>query len=181
MSYTTPPTFTAGTVLTAANLNILGDDIVYLKGITDGVTFSGYKIDRSGAGSQSIPDATDTDVTFTTEVFDSGGWWSSGATSTVPAGAIPSGYTTVAVMFIALVRFVANGTGGRKILILKNGSEVDSVNYSAISGDTTTVTLTGFTTCVAADTFKMQVRQSSGGALNMDVARLTLVRYAAVS
>jgi hypothetical protein len=32
MAWTTPPTFTDGTILTAANLNILTDDLAYLEG-----------------------------------------------------------------------------------------------------------------------------------------------------
>ena len=117
-------------------------------------------------------------MTFTNEVFDAGGWWSSGASATVPAGAIPSGFTNIAVSYTALVRFVSNGTGARKIIVLKNGSEVDSYSTGALSGDTTTVSVTGYTTCAATDTFKVQVRQNSGGALNMDVARIALVRFA---
>lgn len=37
MAYTTPPTFTTGAVLTAAQMNTLSDDIEYLYGITQGV------------------------------------------------------------------------------------------------------------------------------------------------
>ena len=35
MAYVTPPTFTAGSVLSAAQLNIIGDDITFLKGVID--------------------------------------------------------------------------------------------------------------------------------------------------
>lgn len=178
---TTPPTFVAGDVLTAAELNQLGDGIVELQAVTEAVPFSGFQIDRAGAGSQSIPNTTDTDVTFTHEILDIGGWWSSGISAVVPAGAVPSGYTTIAVHYIALVRFVSNGTGSRKIIVVQNGSEISSLAVSALSGEQTVVTLTGYVTCEAADTFGVQVYQSSGGSLNMDVARLTIVRHAPVS
>ena len=36
MAWATPPTFTSGDILTASNLNILSDDIEYLKGYTNG-------------------------------------------------------------------------------------------------------------------------------------------------
>lgn len=178
---TTPPTFVAGDPLAAADLNLLGDGIVELQGVTEGVPFSGFQIDRAGAGSQSIPNTTNTDVTFTHEILDIGGWWSSGISAAVPAGAIPSGFTVIAVHYIALVRFVSNGTGSRKIIVVQNGSEVNSYALSALSGETTTVPLNGYATCEAGDTFGVQVYQSSGGALNMDVARLTIVRHAPVS
>lgn len=182
MAYSDPRTWATGDIVTASALNQdLRDNVAYLKGITEGVTFSGTKVTRDGAAAQSIPDATDTDVTFTAESFDAGAWWSSGATVTVPSGAIPSGYTTIAVLLIGIVRFVSNSTGGRKIIFLKNGSEVDSLSVAAQSGEATTVSLTAFATCSAADTFKMQVRQSSTAALNMDVARFTIVRFAPAS
>jgi hypothetical protein len=181
MAYTTPPTFASGAALLAAELNVLGDDIVYLHGVSDGVTFSAVKVDRAGAGSQSIPNSTATNVTWTNEVFDYGSWWSTGATITVPAGAIPAGFTTIALQIIALVRFVSNGTGGRKIIVNKNGSEEDSFAIGALSGDPTTVALTAFFTAVSGDAITVQVFQNSGGALNMDVARISVVRFLPVA
>ena len=62
-----------------------------------------------------------------------------------------------------------------------NGSEVDSLAVSAINGDTTTVQLSGFCEVVAADDITMAVTQSSGGALNMDVARIAIYRLGVVS
>jgi hypothetical protein len=176
MAWTDPPVFVSGGTVTAAQLNILGDDLVYLKGITDGVSFSGTKLIRST--SQSLTTATYTDITLTAETFDYGGWWSSGPTVTVPAGAIPTGYTSVAVLLIGLLRYVANGTGSRQLRILLNGSEVETVVHSALSGEKTTVHYSTVFTVEAADEIKMQGYQSSGGALNIDNARLTIVRYA---
>jgi hypothetical protein len=159
MAWTDPPVFVSGGTVTAAQLNILGDDLVYLKGITDGVSFSGTKLIRST--SQSLTTATYTDITVT-----------------VPAGAIPTGYTSVAVLLIGLLRYVANGTGSRQLRILLNGSEVETVVHSALSGEKTTVHYSTVFTVEAADEIKMQGYQSSGGALNIDNARLTIVRYA---
>lgn len=179
MAFTTPPTFSSGSVLTAAQLNILGDDLNYLKGVADGVTLSGFSIRR--AATQSISDSTDTDVSFDTEIADFGGWWSSGTTATTPSGAIPAGYTSVGALVTCAAKFATNATGKRKMVPLKNGSSVDSWKVSAIDDDTTSVYLTTFTTTVATDTWKLQVWQNSTGALNMSEARLTVLRYGAAA
>lgn len=182
MAWTDPPTFNAGDVLTASQLNqYLRDNQTYLKGIADGVTASGAKVDRNGAADLSIADTTDTDVTLTNEVLDLGGWWSSGASFTTPAGAIPAGYTSILLDVLAYVRFTANGTGARALKVLKNGSEEDSVWQSAITGETTTLLLPTKFTVVSGDTIKMQAYQSSGGALDIDVAKLVVFRFAPAS
>lgn len=178
MAYTTMKVWGSETLTAGDMTTYLTDNIEYLKGVSDGLVFSGAKVDRAGAGNQSIPDASDTDVAFTNEVFDADGWWSSGSTLTVPGAAVPSGSTAIYVQAIMLARFVANGTGGRKVLILRNGSEEDSASFAAISGETTTVQLTSIFTVEDGDTIKMQVRQNSGGNLNMDAARLTVYRIA---
>lgn len=50
MAYTTPPTFADDTILTAANLNILSDDVEHLYGLISGVNipFSSQTITASG-------------------------------------------------------------------------------------------------------------------------------------
>src|SRR4051812_41994658 len=123
MAYTTPPTFSAGTELAAADLNLLGDDIAYLKAQTDLAVLSGCVVSRST--SQSISDSVYTDVTFTTEVIDQGGWIAvSSTTVTVPAGAIPSGYTTVALDVRPVAQFASNATGKRSAIVTQNGSTI---------------------------------------------------------
>lgn len=179
MSYTAPPTFVASDVLAAADLNILGDDIAYLYSVSQGLTLSGCKVKRTS--DQSIPDSTDTDVTWVTEVFDYGSWWSTGATVTVPAGAIPSGYTTIAVMMIARLKFASNGTGVRRVTILQNGSTVETRTIGGLSGDPTTADLVEVFTVAAGDTIKVQAYQTSGGALNLSSASAILLRYAPAS
>jgi hypothetical protein len=179
MSWTTPPTFVASDPLAAAELNILGADLLYLKGIGDGVSFSGTKVKRDS--NQSIANATGTSIIFTDEVLDLGGWWSSGATITVPAGAVPAGFTTIALQAIASVRFAANGTGTRQIRILQNGAVVDDMSFSALSGETTMLSIVTFFAAAAGDTVELQVQQNSGGALNVQYNRLTVVRFAPVA
>jgi hypothetical protein len=181
MSYTTPPTFVSGDILTAAELNVLGDDIVYLYGVAQGVTFSGTKVRR--AANQSISDSTDTSVSFDTETFDYGGWYTSGTKVIVPSGAIPSGYTTIAVRVDAAAKFASNGTGKRRIQVFKNGSLVAGSSWTigALSGDVTDVQLPATFTVVAADEITLIVYQTSGGALNISEATLTVVRIGAVA
>lgn len=176
MAWTTPPTFAAGTVLTAAQLNILSDDLTYLYGIAQGVTFSGAQVTRGA--NQSISTSTDTNISFDTENLDYGGWYSSGTAVIVPAGAIPASYTTIAVLLFASVKFATNGTGKRRITILKNGSSVGSWKVSALDDDTTDIVLPEVTTAAAADTFAIQVWQNSGSSINVTQARLSVLRYA---
>lgn len=179
MAWTTPPTFTAGTVLTAANLNILSDDLSYLKGITDGVALSGVQLRR--AASQSISNDTDTNFSWDTESLDYGGWWSSGTAATVPAGAIPSGFTTIAVLVLASAKFASNGTGKRRIKILKNGSTTGSWTIGAVSGDVTDVVLSDVFTVAAGDTIALAAYQNSGSSLNATEGAITILRYAPAS
>lgn len=179
MAWTTPPTFVAADPLAAAELNILSDDLAYLKGITDGVTFSGCKVSR--ASNLSIPNSTATDVTFVSEGFDVGSWWSSGATVTVPASCVPAGYTTVAISGSIYVRFVANGTGSRAVIVAINGTAEDSQTVTALSGETTQLTMPFMVVASAGDTIKVQVQQTSGGALNLDRANLAVFRVGPVA
>jgi hypothetical protein len=177
--FTTPPTFVSGDVLTAAQLNILGDDLNYLSGIADGAVLSGFSVRR--AASQSISDDTDTDVSHDTEVNDFGAWWSSGSTATTPAGAIPSGYTNIGVIYFAQATFAANSTGFRRLFVYKNGAAISSHRISAVNGDTTSLFVNDFTTTASTDTWKLVVYQNSGGALNLQEARLSVIRIAPAS
>lgn len=179
-TYTTPPTFVAADPLPAADLNILGDDIEYLKGITDGVTFSGTQLRRTAT--QSISSGSWTAVTWQTESggFDYGGWWTSGTNIVVPAGAIPAGFTTIACYGIARTYFGSNSTGQRKIRILVNGSPTETSNFPAISGDQTDVFVPDFFVVAAGDIITVEVYQNSGSSLNIASSdtKVTIVRYA---
>jgi hypothetical protein len=176
VAYTTPPTFSAGAALAAADLNILGADITYLKGIADGVGFSGTRVTR--AANTSIADSTDSLITFTAEAYDYGGWYSSGTNVVVPAGAIPGGYTTIAVMVIAQTTWHANGTGRRYVYAQQNGSNIAGVSFTGDSGEDMFEAVTGFAICAAGDTLSLDVKQTSGGALNCYNSQLIVVRYA---
>lgn len=179
MVYTDPPTFDPDLPLPAADLNVISDDIRALHAISQGLTFMGVKLKRTT--DQSIPNSTDTDVTWLTEVFDYGGFWSTGATVTIPASAIPDGYTTVAMLIICRLKFASNGTGNRRVTILQNGSEVDTRTVGGLSGDPTSVDFSDVFTAASGDTVKVQAYQSSGGSLNLSSANLSLIRLGPAS
>lgn len=176
MAYTTPPTFSSGATLTAAQLNILGDDIAYLKAIADGVSLSGFQLNRTS--NQSINDSSATLISWTTEVFDFGGWWSTGTTATTPAGAIPAGYTTVGLLVFGRLQYAANGTGVRRIRTFANGTSFGSRTVGAPTGDVTDVQISEFTTVSSGHTLTVEAYQTSGGALNCVESNVTMLRYA---
>ena len=175
MPYTTPPTFNPGDPLAAADLNILGDDIEYLKGITDGVSLSAVKVRRSA--NQSIGNSTDVEISFDTEVLDLGGWWTSGTDIIVPAGAIPAGFTTVGVIILLAIKFATNGTGKRQARVLLNGSSVDFWLVPALDDGNTSIFISTFTTVEAGDVITLEAWQSSGGSLNVTEAHVSVLRF----
>ena len=165
-SWTSVKTWVSET-LTSSDLNTyVRDDLEYLKAQTDQIAFSGVIVDRAGVA-QSIPDSAYTAISFTREILDVGGWIAVPSTTiTVPASAIPTGYTTVVVLINFRVEFAANATGIRKVRVLNGGTVVAGSTVSAASADTTDLVGSRINTAVAADTFTMEVWQSSTGSLN---------------
>lgn len=163
MSWTTPPTFVSGDVLDAADLNILSDDLLYLYDVISGTTFMGVSLLR--ATSQSISTATYTLLSWSAATLDVGGWWASGTDITVPSAAIPSGFTTIALRIDAVIRFNANGVGSRQLVILQNGTGVAIQTASALTGDTTTVSVFAVISAAVGDVIQIQGYQSSGSTL----------------
>ena len=161
MAYVTPPTFVSGAVLTAAQLNVLGDDIVYLKAQADGVAVQGVYLTRSTG--LSLANVTYVDIPWTTENVDVGGWHAAGSTDIViPAGAIPSGFSSILVRVDAVVTFASNNANSRGIAIVLNGSSIGAQFVQAINGDSTTMNTFAWAVCVAGDVLKVQAWQSSG-------------------
>lgn len=183
MAWTDPKTWAALSTLPASELNTyVRDNLNYLKNIADGVTFSGVRVARESSDPAiSLSNSTYTDLTYVTETMDYGGWWSSGASATVPVSAVPTGFTQIAVMLLGIARFVSNGTGNRQVTALVNNVVEAGAGYPAINGDATIVPVTGFLIVEAGDTIKLQAIQSSGGALNVDVCNMIIVRFAPVA
>jgi hypothetical protein len=184
MTYTAPPTFVAGDPLAAADLNVLSEDIEYLAGVAEGVTFSGCQLRRTST--QSIPNTTWTKVTWQTESggFDVGSWWSSGTDIVVPAGAIPPGYTTIAVDVKASTNFASDSTGTRFMRVLVNGSETEKASRTGLGGgDVTDIDVSDVVIVEAADVITIEVYQSSGSSLNISSSntKVTVTRKAPVA
>lgn len=178
MAYVDPGSFASGAILTASEMQVIADDVRYLKTATDGNTFAGVSL--LATSGQSIASGSYVDVTWGSAPIDVGAAWSTGASITVPASWIPSGYTQAIVEAQFQARFAANGTGTRQIQLVQNGTVVeDAYSTSAISGETTTVLNTVWAICAAGDVLKVQVQQNSGGALviNYQTAHIKRVGY----
>jgi hypothetical protein len=175
-SYTPERSWTNGDAVAASDLNTyLRDNVDYVYGQVTGITFSGCTLTRVAA--TSIPDATNTAITWTTERKDVGGWYSSGTQIIVPAGAIPSGSTTIAIKVEARTIFAADATGRRRVRLLKNGTPFRTPSYSGDASDDTEVPASGVEFVVATDIITVELYQNSGGSLNasetiVDVYRL---------
>jgi hypothetical protein len=169
MAYVDPGSFSDGSDLTGAEMNVLADDVRYLKAAADGTAFAGVSVLRSTT--QSIPTATYTDVSWGSSPIDIGAAWSSGASITVPAAWIPSGATSAYLEIQATARFDTSGTGSRGISVTQNGSTVEVPFFtSGLPSDTTPVAVLVWATVASGDVIKVQVYQSSGGALNVNQA-----------
>ncbi len=180
MAWVDPPDWSPGQVPTAAQFDqYITENTAYLYAVSQGLTFSGCQVSR--VANQSIADDNDENISFDTENFDIGSWWSSGAIVDVPAGAVPAPFTSIAVLVICLARFVVDSTGKRRIELLKNGASYERLKLVSLDDDATTMSFSAITTVVAGDNLKMNVWQNSGGALDVDLARLTVVRLAPVS
>lgn len=175
MAYVTPPTFVAGTAAVAADVNVLSNDISYLKAFADAQAGAGVALVRTT--NLSVVTATWTDIPWVSASVDITGWWTSGTDITVPAGLVPPGYTSVVVEIEARARFDQNGTGARQIQVLLNGGVVEiPFATSGITGETTPVAITVWAGCVDGDVLKVQVYQNSGGNLNCNHANAHVKR-----
>lgn len=174
----TPQKSWTSEVLTSSDLNTyMRDDMEYLKGVVDGVGFQAVKLSRGAA--TSIPNSAFTAITWTDETYDYGGWWSSGTDIVVPAGAVPAGFTSIAVLVFARTRFAANGTGSRAIQPTFNGSaSLGAASLTAITGELTEVTFADLGIVEAGDTITLELYQTSGGNLNATSTSITVARYA---
>jgi hypothetical protein len=176
MAYTAPPTFVAADPLAAAELNVLGDDIAYLYGQGQGFTFSGVRVAR--LTNQAIADTTATEITFTSESWDFGGWWSTGTDVVVPAAAIPPGYTTIMVLLIARARFASDAAGYRRLSLLVDGTAYNRTSVDANSGAETEVNVTDFVECAAGAVISLEAYHNAGHALNAEISTFVAVRFA---
>lgn len=175
--WTNPKTFAALIGLTASELNTyLRDNLTYLKDGLDGAVFNGTQLSRST--NQTLATASAENVVWTTQNFDIGSWWTSGTKIIVPAASIVSGYTTIAVLVYARLKFATNGTGVRRIRFLDNGASFGFKTTPALSGDETDTDMLDFRIVSALDEIEIEGYQSSGGNLAVTEATVSVVRYA---
>ena len=156
MAYAVPTNFAAGAVLTEAQLDVLGNDIVFLANPPKCRVYNSAAISIAVSG-------TDQALTFDSERFD---------TDTMHSTAVNTGritFTTAGTYMVgAHVDFAPNATGHRVLYIRRNGSEVvgvQKVNAPAVGpGQLSVVSLFAFG---AGDWADVMVGQTSGGALNV--------------
>lgn len=175
MAYTAPPTFSSGAVLTAAQAQILSDDITYLYGkIITATPWHGVKATRGT--NLSVADTSRTLVTLpTSEDFDTDAFHDNAVNSsriTLPTGLITAGLSAACIMF-GYIEWASNSTGCRELRILRNGSMRSESTVPAVTvsmGQQIGLTDSGS----GGDYFEMDAWQNSGGSLNLTLAALSL-------
>ena len=129
-----------------------------------GSTFVGAQGIKSGAGSQSIANATGTAITFDSEQYDTDAIHSTSSNTsrfTVPTG--KAGYWQVSFFFT----WDSNATGTRNIYIYKNCSFNASLSSNPASTNQGTNNATMVYYFAAADYIEFYAYQNSGVALNV--------------
>lgn len=175
MAYTSPPTFSSGAVLTAAQAQILSDDITYLYGlIVTAVPWHGVQAYRNG--NQSIADVTRTLVTLPSgENFDTDAFHSTVSSSSqlvLPTGLVTSGLNAACIMQ-GYVEWASNSTGYRELRILKNGTVNSETSIPAVTG-TMGQQIGSVNSGIGTDYFEIDAYQNSGGSLNITAAAFGL-------
>ena len=174
MTYSTVSTKATGDTVAASDWNTyLRDNMADHEARIGAIAYSGCRVVRTT--NQSISSGAYTAVSFTAETTDQGGWFpTTGTTVTVPAGALPSGFTTLMVQQSVSLFWAGNSTGDRVIRFLKNGVTYFSTASPALASDFGQGATAPDIDCVPTDTFTCEVNQSSGGALNLIGASSTL-------
>jgi hypothetical protein len=126
--------------------------------------FSGVRVTKT---SQSIPNATETVVTFGTETFDEGGYHSTVTNTgrlTVPSG--KAGYYDIYFQ----LTWDPNATGSRNAYIWLNGTATDIArnNLAGVSGVYLTPTVSTTYYLAEGDFVQVGVYQNSTASLNVD-------------
>lgn len=179
MAWTDPPTFNAGDILTASQLNqYVTANTNYLKAQADGTTASAVQVIRGSA--QSIGDGITsyTEVSWTSEGYDLGSWWSSGTDITVPSGAIATGFTSALATVKLRLKWATDATGLRRARVMLDGGVVSGgqMTVGGISGDGTELIHTIDFLIEAGQVITIEVSQSSGGNLDLDYAICSVTR-----
>lgn len=177
MAWTDPKTWASET-LTSSDMNThVRDNLNYLKGTSDGAVASGVQLRRTS--DQSIPDATATPVVFQQVSFElNGDWWTSGSNITVPAAAVPAGFTTIVLLVAARLRYATDGDGVRRGQLFLDGVNFGSTTVGALSADDTDFNILEFVEASAGQVVTLEAYHTAGGALNLEVGNISVMRYA---
>lgn len=155
MAWTTPKTWTAGEVMTAANMNL------YLRDNTELMGASRPMARVYASTAQTLTTATQTNVLFDTETFDVGNMHSTTVNSERLTITTPGLY-----LFQASVSFAANATGYRRITLTnQGGGAIASEARVAFGTFNSEMTIVGVDRMAAGNYAYPQVAQTSGGNL----------------
>ena len=156
MSWSTPPTFVAGTSPTAANFNVLRDDLNFLNApprarayFSAGTQTLTTAVAAAGAGGD---EDTDTDTMHST------------VTNTSRLTIVTAGRYRVT----GSVGFAANATGYRAVYLRKTGTTMAETRLSSSQASVRhTQQCIDEILCVAGDYLEVWAEQGSGGNLNL--------------
>ena len=149
---------TNGFVLTADSTEATG---LKWAAASAGSTFAGVRVFKSST--QSISNATVTDLTFDSETFDTDAFHSTSSNTdrlTVPAGKAGK------YLVIAKMSFVGGTSGIRQVFVYKNTTEMEALTWQNTSNSNADMCLSTIVDLAVADYVKMAVWQNNGGALN---------------
>jgi hypothetical protein len=166
VAYSAPPNFATGAVLTEAQLDSLSDDIAFLANPPK------CRVYKSAA--LSVANSTSTRLTFDSELFD---------TDTMHSTSVNTGRITITTAgrytFSANLDWAPNATGSRQAYFIINNATVIPGQAHAANQEAGYSTYQspafGPYTLSAGDWVELEVRQNSGGALN-----LTTCQFAAL-
>jgi hypothetical protein len=124
-------------------------------------TFSGVRVFKSST--QSISNATVTDLTFDSETFDTDAFHSTSSNTdrlTVPAGKAGK------YLVIAKMSYAGGVNGIRQVFIYKNTTEIEVLTWQNTSNSNADMCLSTIVDLTVGDYVKMATWQNNGGSLN---------------
>lgn len=169
MAFTTPKTYAANDILTAADMN------TYQRDNMSWLATDRFRVSAVRSTSLSVPDNTLTTVTLPdTEDFDVGDMHS--VSSNTDRLTVPTDGDGV-YLVIGQVSWALNSSGRRILTLGKNGSAITGAGNTSLpdTGGSTTHGFTHMVELVAGDYVSMSAQQTSGGALNITAARLQAI------
>ena len=190
MSWSTPPTWTAGP-LSSTQLQELSDDLAWLKaaltttGITSDSVISTLLGARYGASAYNSSIDIDSGIDKSISFAESDEQWKDDAgmhTDSAPARWYTGGQAGT-YQFVGLVGFATNTSGRREVWFEKNdtSSTMDNiVRIAPATGASTNVLCVTEMTMTGGDWVKLMAKQTSGSELTGCIARVTMRLVGAV-